>query len=235
MDLPKSNIMQIQVDVWSDYVCPFCYLEQPVLERIAQEYGARVAIRWRAFELRPEPTPTLKPHGAYLRDIWARAVYPMAKERGMTLHLPPMQPRSRLAHESALFAATQGLFDVMNTALFKAFFEDGRNISDPVELVEIGASIGLNAAKLRQALSDGFHRKSVLADQELARKLTVSGVPALLIHHQNEPLEQATEVVGAQPFDYVREALERSFPKLSSGATDPETTCSRAGKKSPSF
>lgn len=220
--MPKSNIMQVQVDVWSDYVCPFCYLEQPVLERIAQEYGARVAIRWRAFELRPDPAPTLKPDGAYLRDIWARAVYPMAKERGMTLRLPPMQPRSRLAHESALFAATQGLFDVMNTALFKAFFEDGRNIGDPVELVEIGASIGLNAAELRHALSDGFHRKSVLADQELARKLTVSGVPALLIHHENEPLEQATEVVGAQPFDYVREALERSLPKLSSGATDPE-------------
>ena len=142
------------------------------------------AIRWRAFELRPEPAPTLKPDGAYLRDIWARAVYPMAKERGMTLRLPPMQPRSRLAHESALFAATQGLFDAMNTALFKAFFEDGRDIGDPVELVEIGASIGLNAAELRQALSEGFHRKSVLADQELARKLAISGVPALLIHHE---------------------------------------------------
>jgi predicted DsbA family dithiol-disulfide isomerase len=116
----ESEIMQVQVEVWSDYVCPFCYLEQPVLERIAQ-YGARVAIRWRAFELRPEPAPTLKPDGAYLRDIWARAVYPMAKERGMTLRLPPMQPRSRLAHESALFAATQGSFDSMNTALFKAF------------------------------------------------------------------------------------------------------------------
>jgi predicted DsbA family dithiol-disulfide isomerase len=39
--MAESEIMQVQVDVWSDYVCPFCYLEQPVLERIAQEYGAR--------------------------------------------------------------------------------------------------------------------------------------------------------------------------------------------------
>ena len=54
-------------------------------------------------------------------------------------------------------------------------------------------------------------------DQELARRLTLSGVPALFIHHENEPLEQATEVVGVQPFEYVRELLERS---LSSGATD---------------
>jgi predicted DsbA family dithiol-disulfide isomerase len=211
--------MQLQVDVWSDYVCPFCYLEQPVLERIAQKYGAQVAIRWRAFELRPDPAPTLNPDGTYLRDIWARAVYPMAKERGMTLRLPPVQPRSRLAHEAALFAATQGLFDAMNTALFRAFFEEGRDIGDLAELVKIGASIGLNPAELRQALDDGFHRKRVLADEEMAMKLSISGVPALLIHHENEPLEQATELVGAQPFEYIREVLERS---LSSGATDSD-------------
>ena len=117
----------------------------------------------------------------------------------------------------------------MNTALFKAFFEDGRDIGDPVELVEIGASIGVNAAELRQALSDGFHRKSVLADQELARKLAISGVPASLIRHENEPHEQAIEVVGAQPFEYVREALERSLQAPSSGATG--NTCSRPTKK----
>ncbi len=128
--MAESEIMQVQVDVWSDYVCPFCYLEQPVLDRIAQEYVERVGIRWRAFELRPDPVPTLKPDGTYLRDIWARAVYPMAKERGMSLRLPPVQPRSRLAHEAAHFAATQGLFDAMNTALFRAFFEDGCDIGD---------------------------------------------------------------------------------------------------------
>ena len=122
-----------------------------------------------------------------------------------------MQPQSRLAHEAALFAATQGLFDAMNTALFRAFFEDGRDIGDLAELVEIGASIGLNAAELRQALEDGFRRQRVLADGELAMKLAISGVPALLIHHENEPLEQATEVSGAQPFEYVRGVLERSL------------------------
>jgi predicted DsbA family dithiol-disulfide isomerase len=219
--MAESEIMQVQVDVWSDYVCPFCYLEQPVLDRIAQEYLERVGIRWRAFELRPDPVPTLKPDGTYLRDIWARAVYPMAKERGMSLRLPPVQPRSRLAHEAALFAATQGLFDAMNTAVFKAFFEDGRDIGDLAELVKIGASIGLNSAELRQALDDGFHRKRILADEELAMKLTISGVPALLIHHENEPLEQATELVGAQPFEYVREVLERSLSAPCSDATDP--------------
>jgi predicted DsbA family dithiol-disulfide isomerase len=106
----------------------------------------------------------------------------------------------------------------MNTALFRAFFEDGRDIGDLAELVKIGASIGLNAGKLRQALDDGFHRKSVFADEELKMKLTI---PALLIHHENEPLEHATQVVGAQPFEYVREVLERSLSAPCSDATDP--------------
>ena len=98
--------MRVQVDVWSDYVCPFCYLEEPVLNRIAEEYGELVRIDWRPFELRPKPVPTLEPNGTYLREIWARAVYPMAMERGMSLRLPSLQPRSRLAHEAALFAKT---------------------------------------------------------------------------------------------------------------------------------
>jgi hypothetical protein len=114
--MAESDIMQVQVDVWSDYVCPFCYLEQPVLDRIAQEYLERVRIRWRAFELRPDPVPALKPDGTYLHDIWARAVYPMAKERGMSLRLPPVQPES-FGARAAHFAATQGLFD----AEYRAF------------------------------------------------------------------------------------------------------------------
>ena len=58
--------MRVQIDVWSDYVCPFCYLEEPVLERIAEGYGERVRIDWRPFELRPDPVPTLEPNCTYL-------------------------------------------------------------------------------------------------------------------------------------------------------------------------
>ena len=67
---------QIRIDVWSDYVCPFCYLEQPVLRRIARQYQGKVVLEWRAFELRPEPVPTLDPDCEYLHAIWNRAVYP---------------------------------------------------------------------------------------------------------------------------------------------------------------
>src|SRR2546423_7751388 len=99
-----SDERRVQINVWSDYVCPFCYLEKPVLERLRQEFGDAIEVHWRAFELRPEPVPTLDPAGEYLRTVWAQAVYPMAAERGLTLRLPPDQPRSRRAFESAEFA-----------------------------------------------------------------------------------------------------------------------------------
>jgi predicted DsbA family dithiol-disulfide isomerase len=196
--------MRIQIDVWSDYVCPFCYLEAPVLKRLAAEYGDGLTIRWRAFELRPFPVTTLDPNGTYLRDIWARAVYPMAKERGMTLRLPPVQPRSRLAHEAAVFAGTHGLFDAMHSELFKAFFEDGNDIGDLCTLLEVGERIGLKPEQLRDALEHEHEKKRVLADEELALKLRISGVPAMFVHADDEPLGHAILVAGAQSLEHVR-------------------------------
>jgi hypothetical protein len=78
----------VQIDVWSDYVCPFCYLVEPTLAQIQQDGKGKVRLSWHAFELRPDPVPTLDPNGNYLRDFWERAVYPMAKARGMVLRLP---------------------------------------------------------------------------------------------------------------------------------------------------
>lgn len=66
----------------------------------------------------------------------------------MTLHLPPVQPRSRLAHEAAKFVEPQGKFDEMNHALFKGFFEDGRHIGDRAVLVEIGKRCGLGCDRI---------------------------------------------------------------------------------------
>ena len=106
----------VRIDVWSDYVCPFCYLELPVLEQLQQEFGPALEVHWRAYELRPAPVPTLEPGGEYLRTTWARAVYPMAEQRGMTLKLPPVQPRSRLALEAAEFAKDAGAFPAFSPA-----------------------------------------------------------------------------------------------------------------------
>lgn len=198
---------EVIVSVWSDYVCPFCYLEEPVLERLKREEGERIAIEWRAFELRPEPEPTLDPNGVYLHDIWSRAVYPLARERGMTLRLPPLQPRSRKALEAAEFARAQGHFDAMHNALFRAFFEEGRDIGSVDILLEIGAEQGLDVATLAQALARGHYTETVLADEALAKRLGVQGVPMMLLRQAGQSLEQSRGLSGAQPYEAIRAAL----------------------------
>ncbi|GHA80427.1 DsbA family oxidoreductase [Cognatilysobacter bugurensis] len=197
---------EIRIDVWSDFVCPFCLLEEPVLDALKAEYGDRLEIAWRAYELRPDPVPTLDPDGEYLHDIWARAVYPMAADRGMPIKLPPVQPRSRLAHEATHHAREHGLDDAVRRAIFNAFFEDGRDIGQIDTLVDIGAAHGLDAVALRNALERGTHTAAVLADQREAQALGLRGVPALRLQRMDGD-GRAMLVSGAQPLDMVRRAI----------------------------
>lgn len=208
---------RVLITVWSDYVCPFCYLEEPVLERIREEFGERVEVDWRAFELRPDPVPTLDPDGEYLHTTWNRAVYPMAEQRGMTLRLPPVQPRSRRALEAAEFAREIGRFDAMHNALFRAFFEDGHDLNDLEVLLEVGDSVGLDREELRGALEEGRFTAKVLQDEQLAQELGVSGVPAMLVGPGSAALRDAEMVMGAQPYERVRAVVERALEGRSRG------------------
>jgi predicted DsbA family dithiol-disulfide isomerase len=203
------NGWSIEIDVWSDYVCPFCYLAEPTLVRIQEEFKDEARVSWRAFELRPDPVPTLDPNGEYLRDVWERAVYPMAKARGMVLRLPPMQPRSRLAHETAAFARGEGRFDATNDALFRAFFEHGQDIGQIDVLQKAAMSAGLDERKLADALESGRFRQQVLEDEKMAHQLGLSGVPASLIRAAGKPIERALLVQGAQPLEVFRQAIAR--------------------------
>jgi predicted DsbA family dithiol-disulfide isomerase len=199
----------VRVAVWSDYVCPFCYLELPVLERLKREAAAPVRVEWRAFELRPDPVPTLDPDGAYLHRVWGQSVYPMARERGVTLRLPPVQPRSRKAHEATALARSAGRGDAMTEALFRAFFEHGRDIGDPEILVATGREAGLDPDALRRALDEGRFTAEVLADEAEAQRLGLSGVPALVVGSAEGPIEQGYLLQGAQPYEMVAAAVER--------------------------
>jgi len=204
----------IRIDVWSDYVCPFCYLELPALQRLQQQFGDQVHVTWRAFELRPDPKPTLDPDGEYLHTTWNRSVYPLAEQRGMRLKLPPVQPRSRLALEAAAFASAQGRFAAVHEALFRGFFEQGRDIGDIEVLCAIGQEAGLDPKALRQALQEGRHTAEVLEDERLARALGVSGVPILFLRRAEAPWEQALPLRGAVPYDTIELAVRQVLGQL---------------------
>ena len=201
----------MHIEVWSDYVCPFCYLQEPVVQRIEQEFAGRVRVRWRAYELRPEPEPTLDPAGDYLRDIWASAVYPMAAKRGMKLQLPPVQPRSRKAFEATEYARDRGKADAMRHAIFAAFFEDGRNIGDLQILEELAASLDIHLAGLRRALDANVYTGRVVGDENEAAELGLSGVPAMVLTPAERSGERRLLISGAQPYETVRELVERAL------------------------
>lgn len=199
----------IRIDVWSDYVCPFCYLELPVIRQLEERFRGQLMVVWRAFELRPDPKPTLDPSGEYLTTTWERSVYPMARQRGMDLRLPPVQPRSRKALETALFANDRDRFSEMNEALFRAFFVQGRDIGDTGVLAAIAGEVGLNPDDLRQALAHNHYTAQVLDDQQLAHTLGITGVPMMVMRTSESPWEDAIPISGAVPYEKLEAAVSQ--------------------------
>jgi predicted DsbA family dithiol-disulfide isomerase len=132
--------------------------------------------------LRPEPLPTLDPEGDYLVSAWQNHVYPLAAKMNMPLKKPPIQPRSRLAHEAAKWAGKHGRFEPYNLALFRAFFEHGKNIGEIEILKGLAVDLKLDAESLQISLKKGDYTSMVLADEHEAGQVGVRAVPAFVVN-----------------------------------------------------
>jgi len=122
----------------------------------------------------------LDPHGEYLTSAWRDHVYPLAKKMNMLLKKPTIQPRSRLAHEAAKWAGSQGRSASYTLALFRAFFQFGHDIGDKQVLTNLAADIGLDPAELGRSLDGGLFTGEVVRDEEEARRLGVRAVPSFV-------------------------------------------------------
>ncbi len=152
--------------------------------------------------MRPEPVPTLDPAGEYLTRAWRDSVYPLAERLGVKMRLPPIQPRSRRAHEAAKWAGSIQRFDEYNEALFRAFFERGEDIGDTEVLVELAATLRLDAEGLRHALARRDFEPKVLADEREAQMLGVRGVPAFVANRR-------AALSGVQPVAALQALVDR--------------------------
>ncbi len=169
------------IEVFSDFVCPFCYLaEQPLADAVE---GGDVQIAWRPFELRPEPTPTLRPEGDYLQSTWQQVVYPMAERMGVPIVLPRVspQPYSRLAFEGFAYAAQRSLGRRYTERIFRAFFVKQRDIGRIEVLADVAAELGLDANDFRAALESGRYAEAHQESLRRARELEITTVPTLLV------------------------------------------------------
>lgn len=171
--------------VWSDYVCPYCYFVESELDRIRKQHSKKVRIEYYAFELRPEPVPTLEPRGEYLLTAWSHSIYPMAERYGMPVRLPSVQPRSALAFQMCEYARSLDNHHRTHLALFHAFFVEDRNIGDLSVLLEIGEDLGLDVAELEHHLTAGTYKAEVAQQRQSGQARQVTGVPALFL----EPVE----------------------------------------------
>jgi predicted DsbA family dithiol-disulfide isomerase len=135
----------------------------------------------------------------------------MAAERGMNLKLPAIQPRSRKAFELAEFARDKGRFDEAHRALFKAFFEEGKDINDLGVLQEIAELVGLDPEEAKTAIELGTNRKRVIDQQRRAAALGIRAVPTILVSTAGMPIENTAVVSGAQPYEAVRSAVSQAI------------------------
>ena len=181
--------------------------------------GKDVTVEWVPFELRPEPHPTLRPEGEYLQRAWEQRVYPLARQMGVEIRLPPVspQPHTHLAWEGFQFAREHGKGVEYNHRVLEAFFVGGQDIGRPEVLARLAAEVGLDPAAFRTSLDERRYRDAHRAALRHAHELGITGVPAFEVG--------GDLLVGVQP----REALEAAVTAAVPGASDAGTTCGPDG------
>lgn len=147
--------------------------------------------------------PTLDPKGDYLHTVWNSSVYPLAKHLGIEIKLPPLQPRSRRAHEAAHWARRQGRFREYNDALFRAFFQRGEDIGDSAVLTRLASDMALDGDQLAEALDSNLYLENVLGDEREAKKLGLRGVPAFIANRR-------IVLTGVQSVDSLQQLVEQA-------------------------
>ena len=199
--------MPTSVMLFSDYVCPWCYMANTGLDQLRQKRA--VQVEFRAYELRPEGTPPIPPeveahYRARIAEGWPR-VQQLARERfGLELkRMDDPQPRpTRLAHTGAKFAMAQGQGDAYHLAVFRAHWQELGDISSVDTLAEIARAVGLDEAAFRAALQNTDYREAVETDEYWAAQQQLSGVPAFIF-------AERYLVSGAQPVEVLEQVVDR--------------------------
>lgn len=165
-------------------------------------------VEWMPFELRPYPTPTLRPESEYMQRVWAQSVKPLAKRLGLEIELPPIspQPHTHLAFEGYHFAKEHGKGNAYHHRVFVAFFQEGKDIGDLDVLTELARDVGLDADAFRVALEARTYREvHQAALRHAVEEMGITAVPTFVIGprvfvglQSKETLERAIAEAEAQ-------------------------------------
>jgi predicted DsbA family dithiol-disulfide isomerase len=209
----------LSIDVWSDVVCPFCYLGSRQLELALADFAHAdaVVVNHHAFEL---DAHARSDYDVSLAELVARK-YGISVERSHELHANLTAQAKSLgaamsfdlakptntfdAHRLIALSATQGKSDVMSQRLFRAYFGEGLLVSDHDQLNTLAEEVGVLDAPLLWE-TEAF-ASDVRADERSAEELGITGVPAFLVDNK-------FMVLGAQGAEKIVDVLDRAWAKL---------------------
>lgn len=209
---------KMRVDIWSDVVCPFCYIGKRHYEAALAQFphANEVETVWHSFLLNAGTQPSLPGENIYqylarIKGIsyeqsvtMHQRVGTMAANAGLQYNFDAMVvASSRNAHQLIQLAKEHNLGDAAEEQLFKAYFTDGRDIADTKVLIQIGSSIGLPEDAVGQAISTNTYTPAVENDINTAAEIGVQGVPFFVFANKYA-------VSGAQPIEMFLQALTQS-------------------------
>ncbi|MCH6233150.1 DsbA family oxidoreductase [Cognataquiflexum rubidum] len=206
----------MKIEIWSDIMCPFCYIGKRRLESALAdfEYADQIQIEWKSFLLNPDMvTDPSKSTLDYLSETkgWSKAqtlqvtqqVVEMAKGEGLTYHMDKTVVANAMnAHRLLQLAKTMGKGGEMKEWLLKAYFTEGANIDDKATLIRLANEVGLNEQRVGQCLDSDEFAEKVEQDIYESRQIGVRGVPFFV-------LDRKYGISGAQP----KEAFDQTINK----------------------
>lgn len=229
--IEQKKKKMMKVEIWSDFMCPFCYIGKRQLEKGLDAFAQKeqVEIKWRSFQLDPgmqyEPGKTIHQVLAEKKGITTDQAKQLndrvsnaAKDVGLEFNLDKAMPANtfranRLSHLAAEF----NLQDQMEERLFRAYFTEGKNIGDISTLLELAIEIGLPENDTRKALETNSYSTEVGKDIEQARQIGIRGVPFFLIDNKYA-------ISGARAADLFTKAFSTAWKENEEENTYADTT-----------
>jgi predicted DsbA family dithiol-disulfide isomerase len=204
----------MQIEIWSDVVCPWCYIGKRRLERALGEFehADEVEVTWRSFQLNPDAPAKAVPTLEYLTQRFGPQAQAMTarvaeigKGEGLTLDSASALTVNTLeAHRLLHLAAGLGIGDAAKERLLRAHFSEGADLSDHETLTKLMVEAGADEARVREVLAGTEYADAVQADIDMARRLGANGVPFFVI-------DRKYGISGAQAAETFLHALRTAY------------------------
>ena len=199
--------MALKIVMFSDYICPFCYVGFETVRKLKPEFNFQ--LEWRGFQIHPdwpaEGIPADRARGTAdpdsRRALWER-ISAMADAVGFPMRPPSVLTNSRAALAATEFARESGRDEALEERIYRAYFGEGLNIGDPAVVARLGLEAGLDAAEVADAIKSPKYEMRLKNNALAAHQRGVNGVPTFFIGEY--PL------VGAQSPDAMRSILKRA-------------------------